>query len=214
MFSRVSTCAPAYEPHVDGGAVMMTAGFLRLMRSIVSTRVVFLSVLLAGGMAVAEPEPPAARLVVDVAQPQEASERWFAAALEETVGRELSRFRGVAMAEKIDAARCKSREARCLVDAYRAAGVQVVVLGRLRGKVLEYEVYPTWRAGRAFDGAIAVEGVDAATVRRHIGGIARPIVQRGGLLDERGAAAITATTTPRRRSRSRSRSRLWRLGSG
>jgi hypothetical protein len=165
---------------------------------IVSTRVVFLCVILGSGVAAAEPEAPAARLVVDVARPAggAASERWFAAALEQMVGRELTRFRGVQLAEKINADACSDGDARCLVEAYRAAGVDVVVLGKVRGgKMLEYEVYATWMKGRAFDGKIAVAGVDGATLRRRVGEIARPIVQRGGLIDERPTPAPTLTPT-------------------
>lgn len=161
-------------------------------------------VIVAGGRAAAQSAlpppaqsalPPAARIAVDIAAPSSSSERWYAAALEQTVARELSRFAGVALADKLDAAACPRRDARCLVDGYRDAGVELVVLGKLRRNVLDYEVYATWMRGRAFDGTLAIGGVDAATLRRHIGDIARPIVQRGGLLDERPVAAAATTTT-------------------
>src|SRR5262249_54756826 len=119
----------------------------------------------------------------------------------------LSRFHTVELVDKLDGRACPGRQARCLVDRYRDAGVDVVVLGRLRRELLEYEVYATWMRGRAFDGALVVANVEAATLRRHIGDIARPIVQRGGLVDERpqappapapssAATGATAATTP------------------
>jgi len=150
-----------------------------------------LIVLCAGSVAAADAGPPAARLVVDFASATGGD--WFPSALEELVARELSRFHSVALVDKIDARACPGREARCLVDRYRDAGVQVVVLGRLVRERLDYEVYATWLRGRAFDGSLAVAHVDTATLRRHLGDIVRPIVQRGGLVDERPTPAAAAT---------------------
>ena len=82
---------------------------------------------------------------------------------------------------------------------YRDAGVDLVVLGRVQRELLEYEVYASWRRGAPYDGTIAVAHADAATLRRRIGDIARPIVQRGGLVDERPtspAPAPAATAAP------------------
>ena len=162
-----------------------------------SARAVFLCLLFAGGPAAAA----STSIAVDFAPPSSAShDRWYAAALEQTIAHELSRFANAIIAEKLDAAACPTRQVRCLVDGYRDAGVQVVVLGKLRRDVLDYEVYATWMRGRAFDGSLAVAGVDAATLRRHIGGIARPIFQRGGLVDERPASpqAAVAVAAPSR----------------
>ena len=173
---------------------MMTAAFPRGV--IVTARAVLLFVILATGRAAADPEPPAAKLAVDFARPA-AGPAWFASALEQTVAHELSRFGTVELAEKLDSRRCPDRQARCLVDLYREAGVQVVVLGQLRQNTLEYEVYATWMRGRAVDGSIAVAGVDMATLRRHVGEIARPIVQRGGLLDQRPSPPPAGTSRAR-----------------
>jgi hypothetical protein len=160
----------------------------------VTARSVLLCMMLASGRAAAEAEPPAVRIAVDFAQPAEASnDHWRAAALEEAVAHELSRFRTVELAEKLDGDPCPGREARCLVDHYRATGAQLIVLGRVRRTLLEYEVYATWMRGRAFDGSLALAGVDPATLRRHLGDIARPIVQRGGLADQRPVTTPTAT---------------------
>jgi hypothetical protein len=120
------------------------------------------------------------------------------------VARELSRFAGVSLAPKLDAASCPERRPRCLVDAYRAAGAQVIILGELRDRSLAYQVYDSWTGTRAFEGSLTVAGVTTATLRRHVGDIVRPIVQRGGLLDERPqlsdapptAAAASTPTTP------------------
>jgi hypothetical protein len=133
-------------------------------------------ILLAGGSAAAETQPRPLRVAVDFAK-----DGWYAGALEEMVGRELSRFGSLEVAGKVGGGACAGRDARCLVDAYREAGVDVVVLGRVERNVLGYEVYATWARGRAFDGTLAVAHVDAATLRRHVGEIVRPIVQRGGL---------------------------------
>ncbi len=149
---------------------------------------------MAAGRAAAAPS--AVAVVVDVAP--SAGDGWFAAALEQTIARELSRFHSVTLADKLDARACPGRDPRCLVDRYRDAGVDIVVLGSLRQGLLDYDVYATWMRGRAFDGSLAVAHVDAATLRRHIGELARPIVQRGGLVDERpqrGAPAAPAAVT-------------------
>src|SRR5689334_5138590 len=150
-------------------------------------RALLVVLLVAGGRAGADP----ARLAVDFA-----CEDWFCTALEQTVARELSRFQSLALADKLDV--CPGRDTRCLVDKYRQAGIDLVVLGRLGRERLDYEVYATWMAGRAFDGKLTVAHVDAASLRRHIGDLARPIVQRGGLADEKPPAAspVPAVTTP------------------
>jgi hypothetical protein len=156
----------------------------------VTARAVLVVALLVGGRAAADPAPPAATLVVDFAAPP-SGPRWFVAGLEETVARQLSRFQAVRLGEKLDARRCPGRATRCLVDGYRDAGVQVVVLGALRGRALDYEVYATWASGRAFNGSLRVAGVASATLQRHIGEIVRPIVHRGGLVDQRPPATPT-----------------------
>ena len=75
------------------------------------------------------------------------------AALEQTVARELSRFRRSRSPTRSTPRACPTRQTRCLVDHYRDAGVQLIVLGRLRRDLLEYDVYATWLRGRAFDGS-------------------------------------------------------------
>jgi hypothetical protein len=155
-------------------------------------RAALLVVLMVSGRA------DAAKLVVDFAPAT--GDVWFAAALEQTVARELSRFHSVTLVDKLDAHDCPDREARCLVALYRTSGVDLVVLGRVNRGFLDYEVYATWMRGRAFDGSLAIAHVDAATLRRRIGEIARPIVQRGGLADERppiSASAVAITAAPR-----------------
>ncbi|HEX9102685.1 MAG TPA: hypothetical protein VF997_10800, partial [Polyangia bacterium] len=144
--------------------------------------------LLVAGSAAPAGEPPPARVAVDFAATA-SRPRWLVAALEELVGRELLRFTGVALADKIDPARCSPRSARCLVDAYRAAGADVVVLGTVERRGLAWTVWETWTGARASDGTLRVDGVASATLQRHVGELIRPIVQRGGLLDERPRVA-------------------------
>ena len=151
-----------------------------------------LGILVAAPVAMAAAPQPA-RVAVDVATPS-SGPRWFAAALEQLVARELSRFGAVALADKIDPARCPDRNARCLVAAYRAAGVDVVVLGALERRGLAWAVWETWTPTRASDGTLRVDGVSSATLERRIGELIRPIVQRGGLVDERPTPAPPPTT--------------------
>jgi hypothetical protein len=118
---------------------------------------------------------------------------WFAGAVEQMVMRELSGFGNLVVADPIDTRRCTGRNARCLVDLYRDAGVDLVVLGTVRPRELQYEVYATWVRGRAYDGSLRLVGVDSAVLRRHASEIVRPLVQRGGLLEERPSPATAAT---------------------
>ena len=147
---------------------------------------VVLGILVAAPRATADERP--ARVAVDFAPPA-AGARWVAAALEQDVARALTRFAGVALADKLDRASCPDRSPRCLVAAYRAAGVDVVVLGALERRGLAWAVWETWTPTRASDGRLRVDGVTAATLERRIGEIIRPIVQHGGLLDQRPVAA-------------------------
>lgn len=150
-------------------------------------RVILALALVFAGRAAAGDEPRSARLAVDFAPVSPAS-AWYAAALEETVSRELERFAGVELTQKLDAQRCPRRDTACLVEQYRALGVQVIVLGRVARRTLDYQVLETWTGTRAADGSLAIAGVDSATLRRHIGELVRPIVQHGGLLDEQPVA--------------------------
>jgi hypothetical protein len=71
------------------------------------------------------------------------------------------------------------------VAQYASAGAQVVVLGRLEGSQgLVYRVYDAWSATRAFEGTLRLAGVTTSSLQRQIGEMLRPIVQRGGLLDQ------------------------------
>lgn len=140
------------------------------------------ALLLIAALAAPSEEAPA-KVAVDFARP-ESGPRWFSAALQELVTRSLGRFTAVQIADPLDAAACPSRETRCLIEAYHAAGVEVVVLGATSGEKLEYEVFATWSGARAFGGSIELEGTNMATLERRIGEIVRPIVTRGGLIDE------------------------------
>src|SRR5262249_16230759 len=131
---------------------------------------------------------PAGQVVVDFA-PAGSEPAWFVAALEELVNREFSRFHLVQVAEKVDARACPGRQARCLVDRYRDLGVHVIVLGKLRQHTLEYQIFDTWTRAQAFEGKLKTTGVTSATLQRHVGEIVRPVVHRGGLLDQRPIAA-------------------------
>jgi hypothetical protein len=123
--------------------------------------------------------------------------------LEDVVGNEFRRFQGVSVAKKIDAALCPGRGARCLVDHYRTAGVQIVILGELGGhQDLAYQVFDTWTGRRAFDGTLRVFGVTSSALQRQIGDMVRPVMQRGGLLDERPAATPDVAPPPQAPPRS------------
>jgi hypothetical protein len=142
-------------------------------------------------------EAPPPRLVIDIAPPAEGP-AWFGLGLEDVIGDEFRRFHSVELAKKIDPVLCPGRRARCLVDQYRAAGVQVVVLGALeKQSKLAYEVYETWTGTRAFVGALPVAGISMTELQRQAGDIVRPILQRGGLLDQRPAAVAPDDLVPK-----------------
>src|SRR5690349_15424837 len=132
-----------------------------------SHRSVLLAVFFVAARAAAA-TPPRSQVAVDFA-PAAAEPAWFVAALEEMVGREFGRFNQVQLADKIDGKTCPQREPHCLVERYRDAGAQVIVLGRLRGTALEFEVYDSYTRTRAFDGRLQTAGATSATLQRHIG---------------------------------------------
>jgi hypothetical protein len=163
----------------------------------VTARVFLVLAVLVAGRAAAEGEVASrgASVAVDfVASGTEP--RWFVAALGELVTRELERFHAVTLAPPLDAARCPGRATRCLSDGYRDAGVDFVVLGSLGRRGLEFEVYDTQNGARAYSGLIRVAGVSTGDLQRHIGDIVRPIVQRGGLIDQRPPPIVTPPASP------------------
>lgn len=141
----------------------------------------------APAFAAAPAQAPPATVAVDFAA-EEHGDAWFAAALEASVAGELARFHRVALADKPAASRCPGRERACLVSAAREAGVEVLVSGTLRGARLTYDVSETWTGARAFGGSLGLEaGLTSAVLQQRLGAIVRPIVQSGGLLDEKPA---------------------------
>ncbi len=119
------------------------------------------------------------------------------------IGNEFLRFHAVEATPKLDSsASCPTREARCLVEAYRKAGVEIVVTGVVTEPgALAYQVYETWTGAKAFEGVLGTSGVTTSMFEREVGQLVRPVVQRGGLLDgrpSRAAAEITdGSSTPR-----------------
>src|SRR6185436_10828564 len=94
-----------------------------------ATRLVLLAGLLARGAAAAGETPGAARLAVDLA-PGEAAP-WLAPALEELFARQLERSSRLAPAERVAARACAEGDEPCRLGRYRAAGVAVVIFGRV-----------------------------------------------------------------------------------
>ena len=106
------------------------------------------------------------------------------------MGNEFRRFHAIELAPKQDPSPCADRAAKCLVDHYRAAGDDIVLLGELENAdVLHYHVHDTWTGARDFDGMLRISGLTTSALEREIGDIVRPIVQRGGLVDQKPAAA-------------------------
>jgi hypothetical protein len=82
------------------------------------------------------------------------------------------------------------------VAQYAGTGAQVVVLGRLEGSsALVYRGYDTWSGTRAFEGTLRLTGATTSSLQRQIGEMLRPIVQRGGLLDQH-PLATSASALP------------------
>lgn len=130
------------------------------------------------------PSSERASIVVDVTASE--GDAWFAEAIAGVISRELTRFSRVRL---VDAAaseqQCPTRAARCLVQLYGARGVDIVVLGVLRGGGLDYEVHETWSPSRAAKGSIPLAGITSARLEQRIGDLVRPITKSGGLLDLR-----------------------------
>jgi hypothetical protein len=139
--------------------------------------------------------PQAARastVAVDFA-PTPGTDAWLSAAMEGTVGRELSRFHRVELMEKVAADACPERQPLCLVDRYRADGVDLLVLGAVSPERLEYEVYATWTRSVAFRGSLGLHrGLTSAVLQQRLSGLVRPIVQGGGWADQVPSAAPKA----------------------
>src|SRR5579859_8147045 len=128
---------------------------------------------------------------VDLSTAQ-ANDAWFAAALEETLTRELSRFHRLTLGPKAEAARCKAGDDNCRVVAYSDLGVDVVILGTLSGGRLHYATYETWSGSLVSGGSLRVGGtVDKLDLlKAELGKIVRPIVANGGALDRRPGAKV------------------------
>ncbi len=124
---------------------------------------------------------------------------WFASALELAVVEELGRFRRIVLADErsVDTSACRVRTRRCLVEAYRAAGVDVVVLGVLGSDSLAYELDETWTGTRAGGGTLDTS--DRASAKRlqpPLAALARALIETGGILDRKPRAAGSAAASP------------------
>ncbi|MCC6811900.1 MAG: hypothetical protein IT381_31035 [Deltaproteobacteria bacterium] len=136
-------------------------------------------------------------LFADLAQPQERAavvidvapgegDAWFAEAIAGVIAKELARFSRVRLVDKTSStAQCPKRTPRCVVNLYGMRGVDIVVLGALRGGTLDYEVHETWSPARAARGSVAIEGTTSARLEQRVGDLVRPITASGGLLDTR-----------------------------
>jgi len=131
--------------------------------------------------------PDGAAVVVDFTASRNEA-RWFAAALQESVERELSRFRRVGLVDKgaVDLRLCREPSRGCRVAEYARAGVDIVVIGTLREEVLDCEIYATWLRMRV--AAAQLDVGSRATAKRlqpQLSQLIRVIVQTGGLLDRK-----------------------------
>jgi hypothetical protein len=133
------------------------------------------------------PEEQPARVVVDFVA-EEPAAAWIAAAYEQNVYRDLAAFHRITLLDKRDARadNCPGREVDCLLDAYRDAGAEIVMLGRLAGNRLDYETYENWTGTLVSTGTYRRKpGTSLARLRQETLRAMGPFFASGGLLEQR-----------------------------
>lgn len=142
-------------------------------------------------------EDRAARMVVHFV-PQHLSDTWVAAALEQTVFRDLSGLDRLVPIDKegVDTKQCAAKARRCLLTAYADAGVDVVMLGTLDQRELEFAVYAGWTRALESTGSVRLgRGSGLVRLRQQAMTAVKPFVQSDGLLDQRPAPAEPTTAS-------------------
>ncbi len=151
---------------------------------------------------VAEPAPSV--LVVHVRHADPAQD-WLARAVASSVERELDRHRriDVLATGEAPAPEC-SASTSCVVSHYGAAGADIVLVGRVRGRTVRYSLHETHTPARIATGTLDLD-VDASLIdleQQILRGF-RPVLERGGLLDQfpyladNRAPADATTAAPR-----------------
>lgn len=130
---------------------------------------------------------PQAKLVVDV-EPDHENRLWIALAFEQNVTLDLAGFQRLAAVDKadVDTSECPRRKRECLLSAYAAAGIDVVMLGRLSSTSLEYEVLETWLGSQVTRGSLTLgPGSNLLRVRQRTLAALGPFFESGGLIDKK-----------------------------
>lgn len=136
-----------------------------------------------------------AKLVVEI-EPAPRVEPWAAVAFERNVVRELMGFGRVTVVDRRDIVRdCPKRSRRCLLAAYRAAQVDLVVFGVAASDRIDLDVFETWTPRRLSRGSVSTTGNSLARMRQQVLRILSPVFVSSGWLDKR-PYLLTAQAPP------------------
>jgi hypothetical protein len=139
----------------------------------------------------AQPEPRAS-FAIDFAGPDVPA--WQAEAVARTAELDLDgdRLRAIPGAAAIvAAARCAAGDTTCAVAAYRAAGVDLAIRGRLFSDRVEVDILPTWPGASppVWRGSVPLRGRSRQALAEALRAALHPVTRPGGALDSRGSRA-------------------------
>lgn len=143
-----------------------------------------------------------AKLVVEI-EPGPEVEPWAAVAFERNAIRELMGFGRVTIVDRRDVPRnCPERRRTCLLAAYQAAQVDLVVFGVAEPDRIDLDVFETWTPRRLSRGRVSTTGNSLTRMRQQILSILSPVFVSSGWLDKRPfllrAQSPLPLTTPSR----------------
>lgn len=139
--------------------------------------------LLAVAAAAQSEEVTDAKLVVDFSA-ERTEDAWIAAAFKENAERDLASHHVTFVdAKTIDTSRCTTKNAKCLVDVYAAAGIDIILLGWIGKSTLRFEAYEGWLRTRVARDSIRLDkGPNLLILRDRTLKAVSPFFETGGLL--------------------------------
>ena len=133
-----------------------------------------------------EEEPPLGRILISF-EPQGGQEAWIAKALEQNVYKDLAGFERIVGINKdeINTDTCPNGELSCLIGIYKANEIDVLMVGKVYRRKVEYKIYELYTASLVKKGSIPI-GPRSSIVKIRLNTFQalKPFLEKGGILDQ------------------------------
>lgn len=144
------------------------------------------TIALLGQLAHAESRPGTSGTIAVVVDQQPRVAPWFARALVQTLRRDLADYRRLELFEDEAVDSCSAIDIGCLQTVLGSSGVDVVFAARLTTDRLRYRIYDLGTGSQVAAGELPiVPGTSLFELRRRFRQALAPILEQGGLLDQK-----------------------------